>query len=190
MALEVDTTPEAQPKNAAVAASAPQATAKELHLPTLVFGGVEVRRLQLELDELDAYMQQAAIRQTKTKASAPLLPRVSRLLDALAAENQRNLLKQEDRTQLQAFLAVLLQHAPTIHMSFASDPSSAFTAKIVAWLRANVHPFALLQIGLQPSIAAGCIVRTNNKVFDLSLRQHFADQKQMLIASMREKSAA
>ena len=68
-----------------------------------------------------------------------------------------------------------------IHISFAADPSAAFTDKIVAWFRENIHPFVLIQVGLQPTIAAGCVVRTANHSFDFSLRQHFTKQRQLLI---------
>jgi F0F1-type ATP synthase delta subunit len=55
----------------------------------------------------------------------------------------------------------------------------------VTWLRANIHPQALVQVGLQPNIAAGCVVRTANKQFDLSLRQSFAKHKDLLIEQFR-----
>ena len=178
----------AKPAQPAKAPAIAPPTAPELHLPVLVFGTVELHRLLRELDVLEDYMQQETIRKNQAKnGSGAMLPRVSRLLDATASENQRNLLRREDREVLRVFLNQLLQTAPTIHVSFASDPSSAFTAKLVAWLRSNIHPFTLLQIGLQPSIAAGCVVRTTNQVFDLSLRQRFADQKANLIAVLQTR---
>lgn len=154
---------------------------KKMTLPTLVFGKVEVRRLQRELEGLDDFLRAMAVRrQTKFE-----MPRVSRMLDALANENHLDLLKGAHRTSIAAFLKDVLNAAPTIHMSFAADPSSAFTAKIVSWLRANIHQFALLDVGLQPNIAAGCVVRTTNKVFDLSLRRHFAEKHDMLLQAMQ-----
>lgn len=172
----------------AAPAQTPPNERAQLKLPTLVFGMVEIRRLQRELEALEEYMHQENIRQVKTKTAAPL-PRVSRLLDALASENNCNLLKQQERNLLQQFLQQLMASAPTIHISFASDPSAAFTAKIVAWLRTHVHNNILLQIGLQPSIAAGCVVRTQNQVFDLSLRNHFEAQKQQFTAVLQQKVA-
>jgi F0F1-type ATP synthase delta subunit len=65
-------------------------------------------------------------------------------------------------------------------MSFASEASPKALDKIVAWLRSNIHPQTLLQVGLQPTIAAGCIVRTTNRVFDLSLRTHLREQEPYL----------
>lgn len=158
------------------AAAAP--SAGTLKLPVLVFGIVEVRRLRRELEALEDFMSQAALREPGKQVA---LPRVSRLLDALAAENHLNLLQPDARKQLRVFLGDVEHHAPKIHMSFATDPSSAFTAKIVAWLRGSIAPDVLLEVGLQPTIAAGAIVRTTNKVFDLSLRQRFADSDQLML---------
>lgn len=160
-----------------------------LRLPTLVFGSVEVRRIQRELGALEEYAQQAALRNKADKQ--PLaLPQVSRLLHALATENRKDLLEAADRAALGAFLRDVTEHAPTVHMSFASDPSAAFTAKIVGWLRANIHPLVLVQLGLQPAIAAGCVVRTTNRVFDLSLRRQFDTQKSGLLDALEGKTAA
>ena len=154
---------------------------QSMALPTLVFGVVEVRRLQRELESLDDFLRGMAVRR-ETKFE---MPRVSRMLDALAHENNHDLLKGTDRTALILFLKQVAERAPAIHMSFAADPSAAFTAKIVGWLRTNVHPLALLELGLQPSIAAGCVVRTTNRVFDLSLRSRFTEQHDLLLKAMQ-----
>lgn len=160
---------------------APKPPVTDLALPTLIFGIVEVRRLRLELENLDEFLRGMAIkRETKFE-----MPRVSRMLEALARENQRHLLKGNDRKDLEEFLQEIDRSAPIIHMSFAADPSASFSAKIVSWLRTNVHPLALLEVGLQPTIAAGCIVRTTNKVFDLSLRNQFTHNANLLMTSLR-----
>lgn len=154
---------------------------QEFKLPVLVFGVVEVRRLKRELEALDEFMRQSAIREPGKQVA---LPRVSRLLDALANDNGRNLLQEDDRQEMADYLSGIEKSAPLIHMSFASDPSSAFVGKMVTWLRANIDPSILLQIGLQPTIAAGCIVRTANKTFDLSLRQNLTDQRGKLMEAL------
>lgn len=158
-----------------------QGKTRRLELPTLVFGPIEVRRLQRELEALEEFMSQAAIREPGKQVA---LPKTSRLLDGLAGNNNMNLLQPEDRQKLAKFLAILHKKAPVIHVSLAADPSSAFTAKLVAWLRTNIHPYALLQLGLQPSIAAGCVIRTNNKTFDFSLRNRFTEQRDLLIKAI------
>jgi len=159
----------------------PAAAAKRLELPTLVFGPIELRRLQRELEALEEYISAANIRNPGKQAE---LPKTSRLLDALAGNNGYNLLMPNHRELLMKFLKDTEAKAPVIHISLAADPSSAFTAKLVAWLRQNIHPYALLQLGLQPSIAAGCILRTKNKAFDFSLRNRFKEQRSLLLKSI------
>lgn len=160
---------------------------RHFELPTLVFGPVEVHRLQRELESLEDYIAQAAIREA---GKQPPLPKTSRNLDALAGNNNLNLLLPNDRQLLATFLKNVDQKAPVIHISLAADPSSAFTAKLVAWLRTNIHPYALLHLGLQPTIAAGCIVRTANKEFDFSLRNRFYEQRELLISELAGSTGA
>ncbi|HSW98226.1 MAG TPA: hypothetical protein VLF71_00115 [Candidatus Saccharimonadales bacterium] len=174
--------PPAAPVGSSAAVAAP-AGAAPLKLPLLVFGVVEVRRLKRELESLEEYMSQSAVR---APGKQPALPRLSRLLDALATENHLNLLQPAHRSALKQFLHDTEKRAPSVHISFAADPSSAFTAKMVSWLRANIAPDVLLDVGLQPTIAAGCIVRTTNKVFDLSLRNRFADADGLLMQSLEK----
>jgi F0F1-type ATP synthase delta subunit len=161
-------------------------TARRLELPTIIFGPVEVHRLQREMESLQEFLQAAAIREPGKQAP---LPRTSRMLEELAADNKLNLLHAADQKKLITFLQNVENKAPVIHISFAADPSAGFTAKIVAWLRSKVHPYALLQLGLQPTIAAGCIVRTANKTFDFSLRNRFDAQRALLIESLERGSA-
>jgi F0F1-type ATP synthase delta subunit len=177
--------PQAAP--AAVPVPIAPAPAGMLRLPILVFGIVEVRRLKRELESLEEYMSQSELRTAGKQAA---LPRVSRLLDALATENHMNLLQPEHRAVLQKFLVTTEKDAPLLHISFAADPSSAFTAKMVKWLRANIAPDALMEVGLQPTIAAGCIVRTTNKVFDMSLRSRFADADGLLMQALEKAGPA
>jgi F0F1-type ATP synthase delta subunit len=155
-------------------------------LPIFVFGSVEVRRLKRELESIEEYMRQVAVRESGRQ---PVLPRMSRLCESLASENHYNLLVTEQRQQLKKNLITIESTAPVINISFAADPSSAFTAKIVTWLRQNIHPYALLHLGLQPTIAAGCIVRTNNKVFDFSLRQQLEKAQTILMQSFESEAA-
>lgn len=150
-------------------------------LPTLIAGPADLNRSLLELEALEDFLRQAAIR----KDRGVKLPKTSRLLDNLAAANKLDLLKAADREHLVAFLQSVQQHAPVLHISFAAEPSAAFTGRIVDWLRANVSKYALVQIGLQPSIAAGCILRSTNKVFDMSLRRHLQQSTGLMIEQMR-----
>jgi F0F1-type ATP synthase delta subunit len=153
-------------------------------LPDLVAGKVDIMRLRRELDALYEFLHQAALRHdagTEVK-----MPKTSRLLDELVKANNLNLL---DRTQFEGTVAQLdniLAHAPQIHIAFSTDPSAAFVGRVVGWLRQNVDKGVLVQVGLQPSLAAGCVVRTTNKQFDLSLKKHFKDARPKLMEQLHE----
>jgi F0F1-type ATP synthase delta subunit len=155
------------------------ATDDVLHLPTQVVGPADVSRLLREITDVEDFLHQAALR--KAGASTAQVPHLSRLLGEFAESNQLNMLKVEDRASAGEFLRAIKLAAPIIHISFARDPSATFIGKLVTWLRANIHPQLLLHIGLQPGLAAGCTVRTQNKYFDFSLRRRFTEQRQLLI---------
>jgi F0F1-type ATP synthase delta subunit len=158
-----------------------------LALPLLVISPSDVSRLARELESLHDYLHQASLRKG---GEAVKLPRTSRLLDELATTNNLNLLQAGDRNQAASFLKHITKESPVVTMSFAAEPSAAFLAKVVTWLRQNVHPALLLRVGLQPTIAAGFTLRTTNKQFDFSLRKHFDEQRSVLIDKLRTAGEA
>jgi hypothetical protein len=158
---------------------------KHATLPDLVVGPTDITRLKRELEALDNYLRQATLRQqTDTK-----LPKTSRMLDEFVALIKLDLLQAGEREQAAELLQRILKEALVVHISFATDPSSAFVTKIVSWFRQNIHPLVLVQVGLQPSIAAGCVVRTADHQYDLSLRKHFAAQQPLLIEKLQSMQA-
>jgi len=158
----------------------------DFRLPPGVIGLVDLGRLSRELQAIDEFVVQASVREA---GKQPTLPRTSRNLDQLVKDNSYNLLRDVDRQELRAFLEAVRSRAPVIHMSFATaDPSIVFLQKMIIWLRTEIHPLILLQVGLRPGLAAGCIVRTANKYFDFSLRKHFDQNKQVLIDMLQEGS--
>lgn len=160
--------------------------ASALVLPISVVGRVDLGRLIREVQLLDEFLRQAAIREPGTTVK---LPRTSRLMDELIQANALNVLIEAERKKLIDFLTDVRNNAPTLHMSFSADPSPLFTQKLVTWLRRELHPFVLLQVGLQPNIGAGCVVRTENKYFDFSLRQRFIEKRSMLAEKLNAGAA-
>lgn len=150
-------------------------------LPVSVAGPTDVGRLIRELELIDGALLQLGIRTGGTDVK---MPKTSRLMDQIIEANKLNLLKQPDRTALAEFLTAVKQHAPVLHMSFSADPSPGFIEKLMIWLRKEIHPSVLLNVGLQPNIGAGCIVRTTNKQFDFSLRQDFRQKRDLLLSQL------
>lgn len=151
---------------------------QDLSLPLSVTSRTDVNRLLREVKGISDFLHQAQIR---TPGTSLQLPKASQLLDDIASANNINLLQSEDRQRLGDFLDMVKTRAPTLHMSFSADPSPLFMQKLVTYLRREIHPFALVRTGLQPNIGAGCMVRTQNKIFDFSLRQRFAAKRALLL---------
>lgn len=164
-------------------ASEPATQAESWKLPLSIVGPVDVGRIIRELDQVDNFMMQASIR---TPDSTVKMTKTSRLMDELVVLNGLNLLLEPDRKKLRDFAEELRDHAPVLHMSFSADPSPLFMQKMMGWVRTEIGPTTLVRVGLQPSIGAGCILRTANRYFDMSLRERFEQNKHMLVQKLSE----
>jgi len=153
------------------------------HLPNHLSGLVDLSRLIRELEELDDFMYQASIREPGT---AMQLPRLSKLLNEVAANNHYSLLDSDQRKMLLEAFKTIEQHAVVVHISFAVDPTTKFLEKIVAWMRENIDRYVMVEVGLQPTVSVGCVVRTNNKIFDMSLRHRFREHRDVLVKKISE----
>ncbi len=151
-------------------------------LPISIVTKVDVGRLLKEVSAIDDFLEQAAIRQPGT---ALKLPKTTRIIDELVTANSVNLLTENERKALIQFLTAVLEKAPEIHMSFSTEPSTTFIHKLTEYLRQNIHPHILLQVGLQPTIGAGFMMRTTNKYYDFSLRTTLKAKHQILIDNIR-----
>jgi F0F1-type ATP synthase delta subunit len=154
-----------------------------LTIPNEIISPTDIARLLRETENLDEFFRQSAIRQGGTPQSTP---RYSRLLDTLVVANELNLLQANDREKMLASMKELAANAPVLHISFSVDPPSAYVQKIVTWLRSNIDGRILVRVGLQPSIGAGCVVRTTNKSFDFSLRRFFDNKKEFFAQKLHE----
>jgi hypothetical protein len=157
-------------------------------LPALIVSPGDMSRVRRELTALDEYLQVQRLREP----GAPMdrLPKLSRMLDDLAEANKLNLLHESTRRELEQFLNELAAKAPVLHFSFATEPSSASLQKLVLWVRQNINQQALIRVGLQPSIAAGCTLQTTNKYFDFSLRHFLTERRSYLIDAIRGSSVS
>lgn len=164
-------------------ASEPTPTSQEAHLalsPSLVSPS-DVSHLIRELEKLEASLLQLKAREMSTKIE---LPTSTAHMQEMVEHNKLNLQHANDRQALMAFLVSIKKQAPLLHISFSTEPTPAFLAQLTAWLRHEINPTVLFTVGLQPAIGAGCMVRTTNKFFDLSLRQTFIQKRPLLLAQL------
>jgi hypothetical protein len=155
----------------------------KLKLPNRIAGTSDLAKTQRELEKVDDFLYQTNIRMPGRPVT---LPKSSKMLDDLAEINSISLLEATDRRELLQALEKLSETASVMHISFAAEPSNSFLEKIVDWARANIDPFVLVNVGLQPSVIVGCEVRTTNKVFDLSLRNKFGHMHDVLAKKLGE----
>lgn len=158
---------------------------KPLALPVAAARPSDVGRLQRELNLIDESLLQTGLK----SGGEAKPPRVSRLMERLAESNGLDLADPDDRATIKQFLDGIQKHSPVFHISFSADPPALFIEKLVTWLRREIHPALLLTIGLQPNIGAGCILRTVNKQFDMSLKQDFAQKRELLLKQLARPPA-
>ena len=157
---------------------------ENFELPLSIVSQGDVSRLKRELEALDEYIKQANLRKPGTPLKT--LPKESVVLSEFAELNKLNLLTDNDRSRAITFASELNDNAPVVHISFAADPSAMFMNKITAWFRQNINNLILVNVGLEPSIAVGCTLRTDNKFHDFSLRKHFESQRPFLLSKLKE----
>jgi hypothetical protein len=178
--------PQAAPQ-APVRAAVPaphESSPQRFILPVSVVSRIDVGRMIRELGTVDEFLRQMAIRQGGQPVNE--LPRSSKLLEETAGANQLNLLMAADREALARVLNDLKRTAPTMHFSFASEPTGTFITRLLTWLRTNISPYVLVQVGLQPELAAGCMLRTTSKHFDLSVRKALKDSRPKLLEMIQQ----
>lgn len=162
-------------------------TLKSLVLPVSVASPGDVGRLLMELEDINETLLQLGLRKGGDEVK---MPKTGKLMDQTVEVNKLNLLRETDRVRLEHFLTDIKQRSPVLHISFSADPSPTFTDKLMTWLRKEIHPFVLITVGLQPTIGAGCIVRSTNKQFDFSLQQDFVKKRDLLISRLSPEKAS
>src|SRR5688572_20789527 len=120
----------------------------ELKLPLSVISHTDINRVLRELGALDDFFVGAVARRAGTTLAPP---RITYQLQQVANDNKFNLLNEPERADLRVKLQQVLKSSPSLHISFAAEPSPRIVDAILGWLRNNIHPQTLLTVGLQPT---------------------------------------
>lgn len=144
-------------------------------VPPSLVGRADIARLIREMESLDATIVAQRIRGLQPDAS-----RVTQVMSDIAEANALDLTNDDHRTTIKTQLKLLKAKGAVVHMTFAEEPTPEIMVKMVAWIRANLHPSALVQTGLQPGIVAGCIVRTPSHIYDFSISSVLSAKKAIL----------
>ena len=148
----------------------------DLRLPTIVSSRSDIVRLHREVRQFIDATEQSVMRHDN-----PIkYPAISDNLRALATENQLELINIEKCEKLLADLETIKEKGFSVHVSFPVEPSADALGRLVSWFRQEIDPHIVIQVGLQPTIAAGIVLRTENHQFDFSLRKHLYGNKTKL----------
>lgn len=161
--------------------TAPEQKQRSILLPVALATRSDLSRVIHELEKVDDFLRQSAIRQP---GSPMQLPKTSKVFEELVNGSHLNMLLDDDRQYLEHSLEWMREKAPVMHVAFSTDPSPLFLERLITWLRQNISPYVLIRIGLHPNIGAGCVVRSTNKYFDFSLRQRFASKRELLLEQL------
>ena len=150
----------------------------ELKLPQIVASKVQLIKLIREVEDQINERTQKQITEEQTgdlREVANPSRSLKQLFELNDLEiNDRNLEKVRDQ------LRELRAKAPVIKVSFADEPDLKITEQLVDWFRKEISPNVLIQVGIQPMIAGGMMLRTPSKVFDFSLRQFLMNNRDKL----------
>ncbi len=151
-------------------------------LPPALIGRADVSRVLREIEQVDYALEEQAIR---TPDQPLTIPAMSRALVEVITLNNIDITNLNERKRLLNSLRGVKEKAPNIQVTFAVDPAPNITGQLVTWIRQNLHPSALITIGLQPAIIGGCVVRTPDHIYDFSLRKRFKDERPALVQAIK-----
>lgn len=155
------------------AASAP--AGQVFQLPATVVSRSDISRLLRALEMIENTLGAEKIRGQQMR-----LPKSSSVLAQVAEANSYDLLKEGHRKELVARLRQLRSDSPVFHITFAEEPHPDVVEQIVAWVRSNLHQYALVRVGLRSSLLAGCEVRTPSHVYKFGILAFFNSKKDLL----------
>lgn len=152
-------------------------------LPPSIVSRGDISRLVREAERVDNELTSASVR-TKTGASNQEETVMAGFLKEFLDQNALAFSDSLERSRLIKQLRRLKDTVPVIHMTFAVTADQTSLRQLAEWLRTSVHPQAVIEVGLQPSLVAGVYLRTPNHVHDMSLRHAFDGRRGVLVKEL------
>lgn len=163
-------------------------TAADYILPPSIVTKRDVSELANELERIDDDATADVVRQ-KAGISSHSESQLSAKLTDFIQLNELDLSKPLARSGLIVQLRQLKNIVPVIHLTFSTDVDPESLTQLTQWTRTSIHPQAVIEVGLQPSLIAGVYVRTPNKVHDLSMRSALQSGRKVLVQELEALNA-
>lgn len=153
-------------------------------LPSALISRADLSRLVREVESVDGNLETQKVK--NHGEAAYRMPTMSQSLSDFLALNQLDVSDDKVRMNVKTQLQKLKDHAPVIHMTFATSADPESLQDLVEWVRKELHPQALISVGLQPGLVGGVYMRTPNHVYDFSLRNYFKGKRQVVVQAIEE----
>lgn len=160
------------------------ATTAAYVLPPALITRADLARIVREVESIDVELEAQKARAHTTGKAAHHMPPMSEGLNDFVELNKIDIADDQARMHLKEELRRLKDKAPVMHMTFATPADPQSLGQLVDWIRKEIHPQALLQVGLQPALVGGVYLRTPNHVHDFSLRQLLTGKRSVIVNAL------
>jgi len=151
----------------------------EFILPPAIATKADVARLVREFEAVDNALTEKNVHE-KVGLGEASTPPFSPHLEAFLEKNPVNLDDSGARSDFIKQLRQLKNNVRVMNMTFAATADPESLQKLTAWLREQVHPQTVIDVHLQPALVAGVYVRSQNHVFDFSVRNALKARREAL----------
>lgn len=160
-------------------------------LPPALITKADLAHLMREVEAVDSNLEAQKVRASQAgQEIAYHLPPLSQMLSVFLELNKVDLLDDHTRMHFKERLRKLKDKVPVVHMTFANTIDPESLEYLVSWMRQELHPQALISVGLQPSLIGGAYIRTPNHVHDFSMRALFKGKTSVLVQDLEGLNSA
>jgi hypothetical protein len=153
-------------------------------LPPSLTTKLDLAKIIREVEAIGQELESQKIR-GQSQDGYKIPPMSSGLSDFLSI-NKIDFMNDQARMILSEQLRALKDKVPIIHFTFASAADPQSLQQLVAWIRKELHPWTLIEVGVQPALIGGAYIRTPNHVHDFSMRSLFKNNSDVLVKDLEE----
>lgn len=102
------------------------------------------------------------------------------LLDAFWRANPKISPDQSFRPALMKQADHMNEALEKVTVSFAQQPDTEFLVELITWFRVNIKAYLVLDVQTDPLLIGGMVLRSNEHLYDWSLRHKLTDTKPKL----------